>query len=263
MINQLRPQLPIHKTALGQTGILVSKLGIGTVKFGRNTGVKYPYHFNIPEDHTLKELLATAKELNINLLDTAPAYGSSEERLGQLLKNERHAWIICSKVGEKFANDISIFNYSKEYIINSIHQSLKRLHTDYLDILLIHSNGQEDFIINKDQVFITLADLKKQGLIRTFGMSCKTVEGGIATVKLADVAMVTLNLNHLADLPVIEEAKKLSKGILIKKPLNNGYLPVKPSMDFIFKNPKIQGINSVILGTINAQHLLEVANYVS
>jgi hypothetical protein len=77
------------------------------------------------------------------------------------------------------------------------------------------------------------------------------------------VAMVTLNLNHLADLPVIEEAKKLSKGILIKKPLNNGYLPVKPSMDFIFKNPKIQGINSVILGTINAQHLLEVANYVS
>lgn len=254
--------IQLSKKALGSTGILVSKLGLGTVKFGRNTGVKYPKQFKIPDDSTIKQLLNTAKELNINLLDTAPAYGSSEERLGELLQAERHSWIICSKVGEIFTNNISIFDFRKEYIINSLHQTLKRLKTDYLDILLIHSNGHDEDIINKHKVFETLADLKQQGLIRAFGMSTKTVNGGMLTAQLADVIMATLNLNYAADLPVIKEAHRLNKAVLIKKPLDNGYLSVKPSMDYIFKNPQISGISSVILGTINSKHLIEAASYI-
>lgn len=254
--------IQLSKTALGSTGILVSKLGLGTVKFGRNTGVKYPKQFKIPDDSTIKQLLNTAQTLNINLLDTAPAYGSSEERLGQLLQTERHSWIICSKVGEIFTNNISIFDFRKEYIINSLHQTLKRLKTDYLDILLIHSNGHDEYIINRHKVFEVLADLKQQGLIRAFGMSTKTVNGGMLTAQLADVVMATLNLNYAADLPVIKEAHRLNKAVFIKKPLDNGYLSVKPSMDYIFKNPQILGITSVILGTINSEHLVEAASYI-
>ena len=59
---------------------------------------------------------------------------------------------------------------------------------------MIHSNGHDEHIINRHKVFETLADLKQQGLIRAFGMSTKTVNGGMLTAQLADVIMVTLNL---------------------------------------------------------------------
>ena len=71
-----------------------------TVKLGRNDGVKYPEPFSIPDDKEAHALLAAAKSLGINLIDTAPAYGTSEERLGTLLAGEREDWIICTKVGE-------------------------------------------------------------------------------------------------------------------------------------------------------------------
>ncbi|MFW8341556.1 aldo/keto reductase, partial [Klebsiella pneumoniae] len=67
---------------LGSTGLRVSPLGLGTVKLGRDQGVKYPNGFRIPDDQQARELLYLARELGINLIDTAPAYGVSEERLG-------------------------------------------------------------------------------------------------------------------------------------------------------------------------------------
>ena len=63
---------------LGDTGLTVSALGLGTVKIGRDQGVKYPTAFSIPDDDAVRNLLARARELGINLIDTAPAYGRSE-----------------------------------------------------------------------------------------------------------------------------------------------------------------------------------------
>ena len=74
---------------LGSTGLSVSPLGLGTVKLGRDQGVKYPNGFTIPDDQQALQLLGLARELGINLLDTAPAYGSSEQRLGPLLRGQR------------------------------------------------------------------------------------------------------------------------------------------------------------------------------
>ncbi len=87
---------------LGATSLSVSPLGLGTVKFGRNVGVKYPQPFDLPSDQEALTLLATAWDLGINLLDTAPAYGVSEERLGRLLQHCRRDWVIVTKVGEEF-----------------------------------------------------------------------------------------------------------------------------------------------------------------
>jgi len=84
---------------LAGTDISVSALGLGTVKIGRDQGVKYPTGFTIPDDAAVRNLLATAHDLGINLLDTAPAYGSSETRLGQLL-GKRQDWVIVTKTGE-------------------------------------------------------------------------------------------------------------------------------------------------------------------
>jgi len=93
--------MKLIKRQLGQTGLAVSCLGLGTVKIGRNQEVKYPISFPLPRDNDVSDLLATAKDLGINLLDTAPAYGSSEQRLGRLLR-DRDDWVICTKVGEEF-----------------------------------------------------------------------------------------------------------------------------------------------------------------
>ena len=97
--------------ALGKTGLQVSALGLGTVKLGRDQGVKYPATYTLPDDRSAARLLDTARELGINLLDTAPAYGSSEQRLGRLLAGQRRHWLLCSKVGEEFVDGQSRFDF--------------------------------------------------------------------------------------------------------------------------------------------------------
>lgn len=244
---------------LGSTDIAISVLGLGTVKFGRNQGVKYPDAFQLPDDKQLVQLLDAAKEAGINFLDTAPAYGQSEERLGRLLKNQRQQWVIATKAGEEFENGASIYNFSPAAMTMSVERSLKRLQTDYLDIVLVHSNGDDEKIINEHGVFDTLERLKQQGKLRAYGMSTKTVAGGILAVKHSDVVMVTYYPGYADEVDVIKAAEKAHKGVLIKKALASGHLnkidntdPVAASMRYIFAEP---GVTSVIVGTINPQHL--------
>lgn len=245
---------------LGNTGLTVSALGLGTVKIGRDKGVKYPNGFTIPDDHAVTELLAQARDLGINLIDTAPAYGHSEARLGQLM-SRRQDWVIVTKVGEEFDNDSgeSHFDFSPEHVRRSVQRSLKRLNTDYLDCVLIHSDGN-DLAIVEQGTLDALNDLKKEGLVRTTGMSTKTVAGGIACLDHADMAMVTYNLQHHDEVPVIEHAAAHQKGILIKKAFASGHLndtladPVQESLNQILGTA---GVSSIIAGTINPVHLRE------
>ena len=128
---------------LGSTGLTVSPLGLGTVKLGRDQGVKYPNGFTIPDDAAARELLAQAHDLGINLIDTAPAYGTSETRLGPLLRGQRQQWVIVSKVGEEFDNGQSHFDFSPTHTRFSVERSLKRLETDFIDLVLVHSDGND------------------------------------------------------------------------------------------------------------------------
>lgn len=244
--------------ALGCTGITVSAVGLGTVKLGRNQGVKYPEPFSLPNDQQVATLLATAKEWGVNLLDTAPAYGFAEERLGKWLQGQRHDWVILTKAGETFIDGQSYFDFNPDAIRLSIERSLRRLKTDYLDIVLIHSNGDDQLLID-NKVFDELNKLKKSGLIRAFGMSTKTVAGGKRTVDGADVVMVTRNPLYTEEDEVIAYAKQQQKGVLIKKALASGHLskfavkdPVREALAFVYQLP---GISSVIIGTLNPSHL--------
>lgn len=245
---------------LGSTGISVSVIGLGTVKIGRNQGVKYPDPFAIPDDKAVRGLLSLARDLGINLLDTAPAYGNSEERLGKLLKHERKDWVIVTKTGEEFINGHSEFNFSRQHTRLSVERSLKRLNTDYLDMVLIHSNGDDLQILQETEVVAALAELKQAGLIRSFGMSTKTIDGGKLAVELTDAVMATFNPDYQDELPVLEHAQQLKKGVLIKKALASGHLsrtmPLAERFNFILQQP---GISSVIIGTINPNHLKENA----
>lgn len=247
----------MEKRRLGSSDIEISVIGLGTVKFGRNTGVKYPSHFELPSDQQCLALLSAAKSAGINFLDTAPAYGRSEARLGQFLKGSRHEWVICTKVGEQFVDDQSQFDFSVSAISKSIESSLSALQTDYLDMVLVHSNG-DDVRLIQEGVFESLAVLKKQGKIRAFGMSTKTIDGGKLAVDYSDVVMVSFNPTYTDEREVIAYAHQHQKGVLIKKALASGHLvdAISPrdALHFVLSEP---GVTSAVVGTLNPAHLLE------
>ncbi|HEX2548731.1 MAG TPA: aldo/keto reductase, partial [Gammaproteobacteria bacterium] len=161
---------------------------------------------------------------------------------------------------------ISSFDFSKDATIKSVDHSLQALQTDYLDLILVHSDGNDIEIIQNNEIFETLAELKKIGKIRHFGMSTKTVEGGKLALEKSDVAMVTYNPIDTQEREVIAYAHQLQKGILIKKALASGHIdkisqnenPIKKSMEFILKEP---GVHSIVIGTLNMEHLKEVIHY--
>mgnify|MGYP003859037989 CR=1 FL=1 len=243
---------------LGCTGLNVSPLGLGTVKLGRDQGVKYPSGFRIPDDTAARALLVQARELGINLIDTAPAYGVSEERLGPLLRGQREQWVIVSKVGEEFEGGQSRFDFSPAHTRFSVERSLRRLQTDCIDLVLVHSDGNDVAILRDSGVYQTLAELKREGKLRAFGLSGKTVEGGLLALQDGDCAMVTFNLNEQGERPVIDYAACHAKGILVKKALASGHAclagedPIRASFELLFAQP---GVTSAIVGTINPQHL--------
>ncbi|MGI1679680.1 MAG: aldo/keto reductase [Cellvibrionaceae bacterium] len=248
----------LPKIYFGSTDIRISRLGLGTVKLGRNQGVKYPTHFDLPSDEQADNLIAQAKDFGINLIDTAPAYGTSEKRLGKLLKESREDWVICSKAGEEFIDGESHYDFTPEHIRFSVERSLTRLNTDRIDIVLIHSDGNDLDIIRSGALDI-LEDLKQQGKIRAFGMSTKTIEGGILAAKKSDGVMVTYNLNHREESPILDFCKKENRGVLLKKVFASGHItkdessdPLQDSMNFIFSH----AVNScAVIGTLNPDHL--------
>lgn len=250
--------LPPFMRPLGSTGLTVSAIGLGTVKIGRNQGVKYPNGFELPDDKQVQDLLACACDLGINLIDTAPAYGLSEERLGKLL-TQRDRWIIVSKAGEEFDDGQSHFDFSPAHLRRSLERSLRRLGTDYIDVLLLHSDGNDDDIIGRGAL-ATLADFKREGLVRAAGMSTKTVSGGLAALAQSDVAMVTYNLADRTERAVIDTARDMHRGILVKKAFASGHActgdgdTVQQSLDLALGHA---GTSAVIAGTINLDHLRE------
>lgn len=237
---------------LGHTDIAVSALALGTVKFGRNTDVKYPTDFTLPSDGDIQELLHEAAALGINLLDTAPAYGTSEARLGQALKGQRQQWLLCSKVGERYDNGCSEFDFKPEAVAPSIVRSLRRLDTDYLDLALIHSDGDDLHILNTLGTLDALRDQQRRGLVRAIGLSHKTLVGGYRALELGvDVLMTTLNSNDTEAAPLIAQCQQQGCGVLIKKALGSGHAG-SASLQMVAATP---GVSSVVVGTLNPEHL--------
>ena len=244
---------------LGNTGFSVSVLGLGTVKFGRNTGVKYPQGFELPSDSQMDHLLALAQDLGINLIDTAPAYGISEQRLGRSKAFKRQDWVLVSKAGENYQAGQSNYAFDRHSIIASVEKSLRDLQTDYLDVLLVHSDGRDEAIIQEDEVFDTMAYLKQQGKIRAMGFSGKTVSGAQLALSQAEVLMLMYHPQDQSHAEVLQRAEAQNCGILIKKAFNSGHLdqfalkdPVKAVLQFILKQACV---SSIVTGTINPDHL--------
>jgi aryl-alcohol dehydrogenase-like predicted oxidoreductase len=135
------------------------------------------------------------------------------------------------------------------------------LNTDYLDIVLIHSDGHDQAILDSTDCMQTLLEMKNAGKIRAIGMSTKTPEGAIRAAELCDLIMVTYNPSTTADEVAIDEAYRKNKGVFIKKAFDSGHAcssgaatTTKSNLDFALRKT---GVSSVIVGTINSDHLRE------
>lgn len=247
-------QSPLSSRPLGKTGITLPVIGYGSFKLGRNQGIKYPNAYDLPGDAECAELLNAVLDMGMTYIDTAPAYGLSEERIGRAVAHRRKEFILSTKVGENFENGISSFDFSEAGVRASIERSLRRLQTDVLDLVFIHSNGDDEAILTDTAVVAVLQDFKHRGVIRAIGMSGKTVEGARSALAWADAIMVEYNLQNPSHAEVMHEARRRGVSVVVKKGLGSGHLPAGESIRFVLDH---SAVSSVVIGGLNVEHLRE------
>lgn len=237
---------------LGNTGASISALGFGAFKIGRNQQIKYSKAYELPDDATTERLLNSVLDLGINHIDTAPAYGISEERIGQFLAHRRSEFLLSTKIGETFENGASTYDYSRDSLEASLERSLKRLKTDVLDLVLIHSNGDDETIQNETDTVELLQSFQQAGKIRWIGLSGKTPAGATAALDWADVLMLEYHLEDRSHAAVIQTAAEQGIGVIVKKGLASGHLPAADAISFVLRNP---GVSNLVVGGLNLDHI--------
>lgn len=242
----------MNRRHLGRTGLDVSELGFGAFKIGRNVGTKYSAGYDLPDDAAVARLLNGVLDLGINLIDTAPAYGTSEERIGKMLSHRRREFLVSTKVGETFENGQSVYDFSGAAIISSVHRSLKRLGRERLDLVFLHSPGNDLELMTQTDAVSTLCDLRTQGLIGAVGLSGKTVAGARAALEWADALMVEYHCEDVSHSAVITEAQNRGVGVIVKKGLASGRLPANDAIPFVLAQA---GVSSLVIGGLSLEHL--------
>jgi aryl-alcohol dehydrogenase-like predicted oxidoreductase len=202
----------------------------------------------------VRELLETALELGVNLIDTAPAYGESERRLGLFVETNREHIVLCTKCGECYETGRSTFDFSAPAIFASAEESLKRLKTDRIDILLLHSDGRDIEILTQTDALEALTKLKNSGKVRAVGISAKTAAGIVEACRTLDVVMAPFSQTEPSLAQTLGAAHEAGLGVLAVKGLFSGHLKAAPAIEFVLQQPFI---HSLILGTINPKHLRE------
>ncbi len=145
--------------SLGNSQLKVSALCLGTMMFGDQTG----------RDEAAA-IVTDAHAHGVNFIDTADVYscGASETMVGELLKGQRHDWILASKLGNRMSERVNEGRYSRSWMLREIEASLARLQTDHVDILYLHRdfNG-----MNLEEPLRALDVMLRAGQIRYWGVS--------------------------------------------------------------------------------------------
>lgn len=242
----------MQRRPLGKTGLEVAPLGFGAFKIGRNVRAKYPQPYDLPDDAAADTLLNAVLDLGINYVDTAPAYGLSEERIGQFLSHRRSEFVLQTKIGETFVEGVSYYDYSASAVRRSLERSLRLLRTDVLDVVLIHSDGRDLQILNETEAVAVLQDWKHQGKVRAIGLSGKSVAGATAALAWADVLMVEYHSQDTSHAAVMQSAAEKGIGVVVKKGLASGHLAADEAIRFVLSEP---AVSSLIVGGLNLDHL--------
>ena len=157
----------------------MSSIGFGAFKIGRNEKTKYPAAYDLPSDPDVDRLLGGLFDLGINYIDTAPAYGASEERIGQFLASRRREFVLATKVGETFAGGARATTFraracgqASSAVCAAADRRGRRAAASF--------RRPRPVDPKRDRRGRRLAELKERGLVRAIGLSGKTVEGAPA-----------------------------------------------------------------------------------
>jgi aryl-alcohol dehydrogenase-like predicted oxidoreductase len=240
--------LPQRK--LGSDGLTVSALGLGCMGMSQSYGS--------PEERDERESIATihrAIELGVTFFDTAEVYGpfTNEELVGRALKGRRNEVVIATKFGFKIDPDqpnLIELDSRPAHIREAVEGSLRRLGTDYIDLLYQH---RVDPAVPIEDVVGTMADLVSQGKVRFLGLS----EAGENTIRRAHAVHPIAALQseyslwerNLED-RIIPLLRELGIGLVPFSPLGRGFLTGTakraeeyPEDDFRRGDPRYQGEN--------------------
>ncbi len=228
---------------VGKSGIEVSRLGLGTWAIGGGSW------WGDNDDTESIRTIHAALDLGINLVDTAPVYGMghSEEVVGKAICDRRNQVILSTKCGLMFDRTEGSYYFSRDgkevyknltkgAIIDSVEQSLRRLKTDYIDILFTHWQSVEPFIVPVEETMEALMLLKKQGKIRAIGGSNMSAWHIEEYIKYGELDIIQEKYN-LMDTRVEEEvlptALKHHITFQAYSPLEQGLLTGKIRKDFV------------------------------
>ena len=212
---------------LGRTGLEVSEIGLGTWAFGNNV------YGGVPEQDGINTIHA-AMDMGVTLFDTAPQYGTkvqdgvAEIVLGKALVGRRDKVVIQSKFGRNFTIENGAPQFYKKRIIASVEESLKRLQTDYLDVLFFHSPFYESEI--HDDVWEGVEQVIKDGKVRFMGHSISEfpttqhMARRWAEEEKIHVVQVVISLMNRESAELINDLSKYPIGIVARECLANGFL---------------------------------------
>ena len=208
----------------------VSEVGLGAWQLGDHSGWK-----SMTEKEAIT-LVHQALEAGVNFFDTAPNYGlgTSEIRLGKAFQGlDRSKIVVNTKFGHTAEGKT---NYRADHIRTSLEGSLRRLGFDYVDSLIIHNPPFETLNGNKNPHYEILERLKEEGKIRAYGASLDTYDEMKLFMDTTDGEVIEafFNILHQDAARAFEQAKAQSVGIIVKIPLDSGWLSGKYNAESTF-----------------------------
>ena len=156
----------MQKVVLGRTGLEVTRLGFGALEMRdvvENGG-------RLPSEEHAGVVLNAVLDAGINFIDTAPAYGRSEEFIGRFISHRRDEYYLATKCGRPQTGvPRAESEWSREDILRTIDESLARLNTDHVDLLQLHGPRVED--VEMHDCVATLEEVRASGKTRFIGVS--------------------------------------------------------------------------------------------
>lgn len=221
---------------LGKSELNVSVVGVGTWQLGGEWGRPY-------EQKEVDPMMARAKELGINLIDTAECYGdhTSERLVGKAVRHDRQDWIIATKFGHKFHKNFErTTHFDPPSVLKQLEESLRALQTDYVDLYQFHSGSNEDF--DNPDLWEMLARQVEAGKIRAVGLSITTANPFLQVEKMSGYGISALQIiyNRLSREPeekIFPLCQQEDIGVLTRVPLASGFLSGKYKPGTKFTNP--------------------------
>jgi aryl-alcohol dehydrogenase-like predicted oxidoreductase len=144
---------------LGRTGIQVSPYALGALMFATSMG-------NSPDESA--RIIHAALDAGINVIDTADAYGDSEEVVGKALEGRRDDVVLATKFSRPTGQDPNHQGASRRWIVTAVENSLRRLRTDHIDLYQLHRVDPRTDI---EETLSALTDLIRSGKVRAIGAS--------------------------------------------------------------------------------------------